>query len=371
MRTGRAIRVSVASITLCGLLLAGSWPARAQEDGQTAGPAATLKVGDKAPPLKVEKWIKGPPVEQFEKGKVYVVEFWATWCGPCIRMMPHLSALQKEYKDKGVTIIGTNIWEAREYGPETLKKVEAFVQERGDRMAYTVAFDGAERATDRAYMKAAGQDGIPTAFLIDKAGTIAWIGHPMWLDIPLDLVVADKWDPKIGPQRISKAEALLDEIVEKMRTSARDAVALWESFEKEYPAAAKLRSETKFRLLLRAEEYEKAYQVASGLIDRAIAGKDANTLNMLAREIVDPEGSVARKDLDLAMKAAVKADEFTEHKNAAIIDTLARVYFLKGDVDKAIELQTRAVELASEDEEKIELRRTLQEYTKAQTGKRP
>ncbi len=55
MRTGRAIRVNVACLAACGLLLAGSWPARAQEDGQPAGPAATLKVGDKAPPLKVEK----------------------------------------------------------------------------------------------------------------------------------------------------------------------------------------------------------------------------------------------------------------------------------------------------------------------------
>lgn len=372
MKSGRAIRWNLVYPTICCpfLVCVCAWPVHAQENEQPAQPAASLKVGDKAPSLSVEKWIKGLPVERFEKGKVYVVEFWASWCGPCVRSMPHLSALQREYKDKGVTIIGVNIWEEKEYGPETLKKVESFVQAQGDRVAYSVAYDGVGRATDLAYMKAASQGGIPTAFLIDKTGTIAWIGHPMWLDIPLSLVVADKWDPKTGPQLLKKAEAHLNEVFEKMGTSPKDAIAAWESFEKEYPAAAKHMSNLKFRLLLSAEEYDQAYQVAARLIDLAITEKDADALNELAWVIVDPEGSVAKKDLDLAMKAATKADEFSGHRNAAIIDTLARVYFLKGDVDKAIELQTRAVELASQ-REKDDLQRALDEYKKAKAGRRP
>src|SRR5262245_37552422 len=43
----------------------------------------TLKVGDKAPKLQTGKWIQGDPVKEFEKDKAYIVEFWATWCGPC------------------------------------------------------------------------------------------------------------------------------------------------------------------------------------------------------------------------------------------------------------------------------------------------
>ena len=68
-------------------------------------PAPSLKVGDLAPALKVSKWLQGDAVRNFEPGKVYVVEFWATWCGAPIRYMPHLAELQARYKDQGVTII--------------------------------------------------------------------------------------------------------------------------------------------------------------------------------------------------------------------------------------------------------------------------
>ncbi len=73
---------------------------------------ASLSIGDPAPSIKVRKWIKGTPVTAFEKGRVYVVEFWATWCGPCIRGMPHLSELARKYKDK-VTITGISILERK------------------------------------------------------------------------------------------------------------------------------------------------------------------------------------------------------------------------------------------------------------------
>src|ERR1700761_1889608 len=79
---------------------AGSKP----KDPAKKGPA--LKVGDPAPPLRASKWLQGAEVKEFAAGKTYVVEFWATWCGPCIVMMPHLSELQHQYADAGVTFIG-------------------------------------------------------------------------------------------------------------------------------------------------------------------------------------------------------------------------------------------------------------------------
>src|SRR5262245_40700130 len=70
-----------------------------------AAKAVTLKVGDAAPALAIGDWVQGEPVTGFEKGKVYVVEFWATWCGPCRKSIPHLTKLQAENRE-AVTIIG-------------------------------------------------------------------------------------------------------------------------------------------------------------------------------------------------------------------------------------------------------------------------
>ncbi len=60
--------------------------------------APTISIGDKAPELRYGKWVKGSPIRQYEKGRLYLFEFWATWCGPCIASMPHLSEFAKRIR---------------------------------------------------------------------------------------------------------------------------------------------------------------------------------------------------------------------------------------------------------------------------------
>ena len=68
--------------------------------------AGELQIGADAPPVDIEHVLKGEAVEEFENGNIYVLEFWATWCGPCRTSMPHISELQEHYKDYDVAFIG-------------------------------------------------------------------------------------------------------------------------------------------------------------------------------------------------------------------------------------------------------------------------
>ena len=156
----------------------------------TAKPPAgsLLAVGSDAPALQVSRWVKGEGPAALEAGKVYVVEFWATWCPPCRDSIPHLTKLAQQYEGK-VTFIGVSIYE-RGSGPEVEDMVDAFVRDMGDQMGYLVARDASDTMAE-SWMKAAGQNGIPCAFLVDGDGKIAWIGHPMGsMESEIDRVLA-------------------------------------------------------------------------------------------------------------------------------------------------------------------------------------
>lgn len=160
-------------LAACAGLIPGSGDLLAQE--------ATLRVGDPAPALDVEHWVKGNPVTSFQPGQCYVVEFWATWCPPCKDSMPHLTELQKELGDK-IVIIGLS--------DEKLDVVSKFLAEPkwAERTQYTLGTDP-DRSVYKDYMEAAKQRGIPTSFLVNGEGKIEWIGHPAGMDRPLKKMV--------------------------------------------------------------------------------------------------------------------------------------------------------------------------------------
>lgn len=155
--------------------------------------AATLNLGDAAPQLDVSQWIKGTAVQKFEPGKVYVVEFWATWCGPCRATIPHLTELAHKYEGK-VTFIGADVWE-RGAADEVERNARKFVEEMGAKMDYNVALDSTNQAMANNWMKAADQNGIPAAFIVNQDQKVVWVGHPMaGIDKALDEVLAGKYD---------------------------------------------------------------------------------------------------------------------------------------------------------------------------------
>ena len=148
----------------------------------------TLDIGDAAPKLQFKHWIKGQPARKYDKGIVYVLEYWATWCKPCIAVMPHLSELAGKYKGK-VIFIGMDVFEIKR---TTKEQVKSFVDSLGSRMDYAVAMQ--DSAMARSWFDASGEEGIPKTFVIDQQGKVAWMGHPNHIDSVLESIVSGHWN---------------------------------------------------------------------------------------------------------------------------------------------------------------------------------
>jgi tetratricopeptide (TPR) repeat protein len=275
--------------------------------------------------------------------------------------MPHLSQLAREYSDKDVTVIGMT----SEDPSNTLEKVRAMVEDKGDVMDYTVAWD-VEQQTNEAWMKAAGQRGIPACFLVDKAGKVAWIGHPAVADIPLAKVVDGTWDYEEGPALMKAISERRSAIYEAAAKEPAEALRLFDALADDEPLAVKGLEGLRFSALAKLpERADEAAKLGGQLVDEAIAAKNSGSLNEIAWNLVDPEVELENRFLDLAQRAAEQADTLTNGEDAAIIDTLARVHFWRGDFEQALAIQRRAVEHA-EGQMKTALEGVVAEYEKAQ-----
>jgi thiol-disulfide isomerase/thioredoxin len=137
----------------------------------------TFKIGDRAPAIEPIVWLHGDPVTKYEPGRVYVVEFWATWCPPCIKIIPHLSGVQKKYANT-VTVVGVNADGLLGF-EGNVDKVQEFMSKHGKDMKYAVAMEDLTKKTmSKAWITASGSLGAPVAFIIDQQGNLAWVGYP-------------------------------------------------------------------------------------------------------------------------------------------------------------------------------------------------
>jgi len=314
----------------------------------TAAPAAEAKklsVGDKAPPISIEHWVKGDKVSGFEPGKIYVVEFWATWCGPCIKNMPHLTKLQKEYKDKGVTIIGVSSQDRR-----GIEDVRPFVERRGDVIGYTIAVDK-DMETAKAYMFATGQQSIPAAYIVDKKGNLAWYGHPMdGMDLVLSELVADTFDAGKHAERIAKHKELAEQFSASAGGAKWDeALATLDEITKNRPDLSKQAELSRFAVLRIGKKDAAAAATQRDKLLGTTLKDDPEMLRALTETIMSvPEPTDA--DRAGAVEAARAVVAATQSKDAQGLSLLARAHKAAGQMDKAIETQTLAVAAAGENE---------------------
>jgi thiol-disulfide isomerase/thioredoxin len=380
--------------------------------------ALAADLGDPAGKLDIASWVKGEPIDLAKtKGKkTVVVEFWATWCGPCKVSIPHLTEMSKKFASKDVVFVGVS--------DEEVSKVKPFVEKMGEKMDYTVAVDRDNKTGD-AYMKAYGINGIPHAFVVDKQNRIIWQGHPMGgLDKALEKITDGTYDLAMekkragAQQKLEKyfelasvgaseenLEALGKELVAldkelggiregqtldlvDLRNRARFQSAMMdyrkavaagkseadlEKIEKQATAVApKGFSFADFKEQMRVNQVFQQYYSAARTGNQTKAKewgaklgelqiKNPEVLNNIAWTILTDENLKSR-DTKLALKLAKAANDASDGKTAHILDTYARALFDNGDKAEAVKTQKRAIELAEDADRKAEYEKSLQRY---------
>ncbi len=151
------------------------WPAHNRIQ---AGSANNLQ-GQRGPALRVQKYVRGEEPET--EGKVVMMEFWATWCGPCIAGIPHLNELQSKFKDD-LVVVGISSED------EQIVRNKMRTDRRLD-FEYTIAIDPQRRVQG-----AVGNRGIPHCIVLSSDGIVRWQGHPARLseEVMSQIVAANR-----------------------------------------------------------------------------------------------------------------------------------------------------------------------------------
>ena len=306
---------------------------------------AAPQIGDKAPPIKVAKWVtQQPPAlpgEDKAKKHVYLVEFWATWCPPCLTSIPHLAKLQKKHKEAGLVVIGIS--------NEDIRTIQEFIDKK-QKMAYCVASDD-EMETTSAWTK--DIEYIPHAFLVDRSGVVVWQGAPVPPDVEamdkaIEQVLAGKYDIEAA-----KRAALTAKKFEELAMAV-------------YPAYVAGDRDKLFELLDQMIAL-KPLELHPYLIKRdrlrefdmadSLPVWDAKILETFKDSAVDMrrlaefelQKDLAERSPKMMLHCALRADELTKGGDAEALVVLARVQCELGMLDSAIATQEKALAAASKE----------------------
>jgi len=330
-------------------------------------PGTKLVVGAQAPALSVDRWVQGAPVAQLEKGKVYLILFWATWSKASIEQLDLAAQIAQKHGEKGLVTLAIA---SADLPGTTLEKVQLVLAEKGDAIRFPVAWDHDTKTKD-AFLKSAGRTAVPCCVLVDANGKIAFLESATRVGWVLESVLAGThdleaiaaWHAKAerAPQTMKQLQAaqqagkhaeivaLVDELLEVDSVEyARQVQARMEA------EAIGLGSPEKSLAWCRSFVGGPAWNCADGL-------------NVVAWTMVAPQRPFPGRDVNLAQKAADRAVELTQGENGAVLDTQARVHFLKGDVVRAIDVQRTAIEKVKPNQPELlaQLKATLKEYEDA------
>ncbi|RVG33205.1 TlpA family protein disulfide reductase [Sinorhizobium meliloti] len=319
-----------------------------------------LSVESQAPALKVRDWVRGEPLANFQPGKLYILEFCGTWCGPCVGAMLNLIELQETYKDSGVEVVAVAAHERAASSDEARGKLEAWLAKFPE-LNFPVAFDDTG-AMDTLWMKPSFSIGIPRVFVIDRDGYIAFIGHPDKLHDVLPQLLDGTWRTSAQAkatesERIAEDEpkarkhALNKPIRDKFCAACeigdwKTALAAVEEGIALDPNDHQWRESHVYLLHHGMRDMETCLAVLWQFVREAIDRGDENWLVTAMIQVIDPE--IGCQSLPSAERFAM-GKELSKHILALdlaqcnlpaslLYPEVARYYYAIGNKDRAVEL---------------------------------
>jgi thiol-disulfide isomerase/thioredoxin len=316
-----------------------------------------------------DRFVQGPVRTAFEPGKVFVIEFFSTTCSHCEEAAPIVEDLVKTYSPKGFEFIAVTTEDEAKVR-EWLAKPEIAA-----RVKHSIAADPDQSAL-KSLQFGTYRNSSPRFFVL-KDGKVLWYGHPNVSAEPLKAIAEGTWSPDSV-----RAEFILDSLVSRAREQTTnlakecekngrwsELIELYESVAAAMPDRASQFELQKFGTLVGAARMP----VEGYRFGRELAVKYARSLpelRTLARTTLSAP-KVAFRDLDFAMDMAVAADALGDGKDARAAELLALAHFSKGDREKAIANQERAIELQTDVKQKRTYQQALQRFKTAAPGPLP
>jgi predicted Zn-dependent protease len=248
----------------------------------------------------------------------------------------------------------------------------------GTNMTYRVALDDKSKdpkgAMSTTWMEAAGLNGIPSAFIVNQQGRIAWIGHPMEMTAKLwDDILSGHYNLTKAAADYDKAQAdqeRLQDLRAKLNADVRSekwdqAGAVLDEIQKTDPESASSVQVMRFQVLLLQKKYDEAYKLAQSTSD---AYPDEVAVHANLAHIIIAQPGLEKRDTALAEKLAERANRASAGKEPVVLDLLARAQFMNNQKKDAIATEQKALDAAEPGQQADVIKANLKSY---QDGKLP
>jgi thiol-disulfide isomerase/thioredoxin len=329
-----------------------------QETSTTAEPTTpttpmpTLQVGDPAPQLSVDQWIKGEPVKEYSGKNIYVIEMWATWCSPCLKAMPHLHELASKHAKDGLVVVALTTGDEA----NTSDAVEKFVQEKGREYNFHFAFS-VGHANRTNFMEASGQNGIPCSFVIDRQGKIAFIGQPHDLDYVLGRMVKGQWRGKEDADELKRMNESVIGISTLVQSDPEKALEITRHIRKVNPQRTKSLDFAYAEVLTLT--HNKMFDEAKAAIETTIAADSQKSewgqVALLCASLASPQTNPKRVHRDYALQKMAEAEKHLKDDWQNLLK-VSMAYQMAGEQTKYKACMNRVIEICPDAEIKASLR---------------